>query len=96
MNHYFMISVSFFVSFYETHFNRHWTIFSRELFVFNHHIKWHKGLDSVVSKQMAVTFIENRSYANLQHSNRTPKRWGFEVPLPEGPISLIMNVCKYH
>lgn len=79
MNYYFIFFVCFFLrGFYETHFNMQWTIFSREFLVFNH---WHKGFDNVVSEQTAVTFTENKFYANLQ---RDPKEsGGFGVLLPD-------------
>lgn len=77
MNYYFIFSVSFLEAFMKK-FYRQWTIFSRELLVFNH---WHKSFDNVVSEQIAVTFTENKFYANLQQEPK--ESGGFGVLLPD-------------
>ncbi len=46
--------------------------------MFNH---WHKSFDNVVSEQIAVTFTENKFYANLQQDPK--ESGGFGVLLPD-------------
>lgn len=68
----------FFLEAFMKHFYKQLTIFSRELLVFNH---WNKSFDNVVSEQIAVTFTENKFYANLQQD--TKESGGFGVLLPD-------------
>ncbi len=75
------------------HFYKQLTIFSRELLVFNH---WNKSFDNVVSEQIAVTFTENKFYANLQQGHK--REWGLWGPvtwqIPSHSLLMHVNVIK--